>query len=198
MFCFGYELRGSSTAGLLAIGVLANPTHALTNARDAQKFVETVTIYTDANPSLAAELSEKLDEGMQVDDRKIRRLFKNQETKGIHIELEDGEQAALAFIVHKPDLQVDTTLPAQLGCECIPGFGIKVTPPFNSTSVDGVFAAGDCCSPLRMIPNAMSMGSFAGCGLARELPRRNHGSHSALPVLEKSNGFVGQPAMVDY
>ncbi|KAI1457511.1 thioredoxin reductase [Annulohypoxylon moriforme] len=197
MFCFGYELRGSSTAGLLAIGVLANPMHALTNARDAQKFVDSVTIYTDGNPSLAGELSGKLDEGMRIDDRKIRRLHKSQDDKGIHIELNDGEKVALAFIVHKPDLQVDTTLPAQLGCECVPGFGIKVNPPFNSTSVDGVFAAGDCCSPLRMIPNAMSMGSFAGCGLARELPRRKHEGPKDVPVQKRSDGLVGQQAMVE-
>lgn len=171
MFCFGYEHRGSLDAGLLAIGVLANAGHAIINAQDAHKFADTITIYTDHNPSLAAELSTKLQEGMQIDDRKIKQLHKDPEGKGITVEFECGERKLMAFLVHKPELTVDPTLPEQLGVQCVPGFGIKVTPPFNQTSVEGVYAAGDCCSPLRMIPNAMSMGSFAGCGLARELPR---------------------------
>lgn len=171
MFCFGYEHQGSRTAGVLAVGTLAHPGHAITNAQDAHKFVESVTIYTNGDSSLAEELAVKVPEGIHVENRRIKRLVKGTDDRGICIEFDEGEQILLAFVVHKPDLSVDRTLSDQLGVECIPGMGIKVTPPFNRTSVEGVYAAGDCCSPLRMIPNAMSMGSFAGCGIARELPR---------------------------
>jgi pyruvate/2-oxoglutarate dehydrogenase complex dihydrolipoamide dehydrogenase (E3) component len=48
--------------------------------------------------------------------------------------------------------------------------------PFYETNVSRFFAAGDCASPFKMIPNAMFQGSNAGAGIARELPRRvtNH------------------------
>ncbi|KAF2789629.1 thioredoxin reductase [Melanomma pulvis-pyrius CBS 109.77] len=171
MFCFGYEQRGSRSAGLIAVGPLAHPGHAITNAQDALKFAKCVTIYTNNNPSLAEELSKKLEGGLRVNDQKLKRLFKEQDSDDISVEFESGEKQSLSFLVHKPDLEVNTALPAQLGVECTPGLGINVIPPFNKTTVDGVYAAGDCCSPLRMIPNALSMGAFAGCGLARELPR---------------------------
>lgn len=172
MFCFGYEHRGSASAGLLAIGVLADPKHAITNAQDARKFVENVTIYTDGDEALKLSLASRLTEGLHVDDRKIAKLCKYAEGDGIEIHFDSGEKEVQAFLVHKPSLNVDLSLPRQLGVECVEGFGIKVIPPFNQTNISGVYAAGDCCSMLRMIPNAMSMGSFAGCGLARELPPR--------------------------
>jgi thioredoxin reductase len=172
MFCFGYEQRGSPSAGVLAIGTLAHPDHAITNARDASKFAEVTTIYTDGNSALQSQLLSKVNGGIQVNNERIRRLVQPKSGGGIVIEFHSGDKRNLSFLVHKPDLEVERSLPDQLGVECVPGFGIKVTPPFNKTNIAGVYAAGDCCSPLRNIPNAQSMGSFAGCGLARELPRR--------------------------
>jgi gliotoxin/aspirochlorine biosynthesis thioredoxin reductase len=171
MFCFGYEQRGSRSAGLLTTGQLSHPDHAITNAHDAQKFAETVTLFTNGNAALVETLSQKVEEGLLVDNRPLKRVFKESGNENIHVEFENGEVLSFSFLVSKPDLEIDPSLPDQLGVECIPGFGIKVTPPFNKSSVEGVYAAGDCCSPLRMIPNALNMGAFAGCGLARELPR---------------------------
>lgn len=171
MFCFGYELRSASTAGVLATGILSHANHVITNACDARKFVDTVIIYTDGNTLLADELSTKLQPGMQVDNRKLRQIQKDHDDRpGVSLAFDVGDMQSLAFLVHKPELRVATDLVVQLGCEYVPGSGIKVVPPFNSTNVEGVYAAGDCASPLRNIPNAMSMGSFVGCGIARELP----------------------------
>lgn len=175
MFCFGYELRGASTAGVLATGILSHVGHAITNACDARKFVDTVIIYTDGNTIVADELSTKLQPGMQVDNRKMRQIQKREDDRpGISVAFDIGDTQSLAFLVHKPELRVDIDLIAQLGCEHVPGSGIKVVPPFNLTNIEGVYAAGDCASPLRNIPNAMSMGSFVGCGIARELPAQGN------------------------
>ncbi|ETS77603.1 hypothetical protein PFICI_09665 [Pestalotiopsis fici W106-1] len=171
MFCYGHEQKDSPMAGLLAVGTLTNPIHAMINARDALKYVDKVTIYTNEDSALADILSCDAAEGIHIDNRKVERLYKPESGREIGVEFEGGEREILAFLVHKPELQAGNPVPDQLGCEYVPGLGIKVTPPFNSTSVEGVYAAGDCCSPLRNIPNAMSMGSFAGCGLARELPK---------------------------
>ncbi|CAI6334299.1 unnamed protein product [Periconia digitata] len=192
MFCFGYEQRGSRTAGLLASGQLSHPGHALTNAQDAHKFAESVTIFTNGSPALADELSQKTVAGIRVNDQKLKRFIKEPDADNIKVEFENGEIESFSFLVHKPDLEIDASLPKQLGLECVPGFGIKVTPPFNQTSVEGVYAAGDCCSPLRMIPNAMNMGAFAGCGLARELPR---GAFVMPEKVKESSGLVESTAI---
>ena len=57
----------------------------------------------------------------------------------------------------------------QLGLELGPQGEIKVTPPFNQTSVPGVFAAGDVATPMRSAIMAISMGATAGVGLVKEL-----------------------------
>lgn len=170
MFCFGNDNKASSVAGLLAMGILAHPQHAIINARDALKFVDSVTLYTNGDSQVEKALSGVIEDRLSIDSRRIKSLAKPYNGTGILIEFNTGDKQSLAFLVHKPDIEVSGAIPEQLGCEMIPEIGIKVTPPFNSTSVEGVFAAGDCCSPLRNIPSAMSMGSFAGCGIARSLP----------------------------
>ncbi|KAK7992355.1 hypothetical protein PG988_001149 [Apiospora saccharicola] len=70
---------------------------------------------------------------------------------------------------HGPDCPVDRTLPDQLGCEMDPKTGIKVFDLWYATTVEGVFAAGDCCSLLKSVLTSMSAGSTAGVGVARHL-----------------------------
>jgi gliotoxin/aspirochlorine biosynthesis thioredoxin reductase len=171
MFSFGYEQRGSPSAGLLASGALAHPMHATSNVKDALKFVDHVTVYTDGNEEVHQTLSNSLIEGMNIDNRKIVKIRTNHGSSGVFLDLEDGQSQQVAFLVHKPDMILAPELVTDLGLETSPGMGIKVRPPFNETSVDGVFAAGDCCSMMRIIPNAWNMGASAGCGLAKQLPK---------------------------
>lgn len=169
MFCFGYEKRGSSMAAVLAQGPLSDATIAAIFAIDTKKFTKHVKIYTNGNPALATALSEKALKGVEVDNRKLKKIFKV-ENDEIGIQFDEGPRDTLAFMVHQPEMNVDRTLPDQLGCECVPKTGIKINPPFNSTTVPGVYAAGDCCSSLRSVLTGMSMGSCAAVGIAREIP----------------------------
>lgn len=168
MFQFGYEQRGAPSAGLLALDALANPLHAEKLAADAHKFVDTVTIYTNANSALAAEISQPLQTAdIHVDDRKISRLTSAPEaikassssSSAINIEFANGEKATESFLVHRPLTKLKDTLPKQLGLEYDAMGEIKTSPPFCQTSVEGVFAAGDCASMMKIIPNVVSMGA---------------------------------------
>ena len=77
IFQFGYEQRSLHSAGLLALDGLVNLDPASSLADDALKFTDTVTIYTNSNPTLAAQTSDSLQIGdILVDDRKILRLSK--------------------------------------------------------------------------------------------------------------------------
>ena len=58
---------------------------------------------------------------------------------------------------------------AQLGLELGQAGEVKVNPPFNETSVRGVFAAGDVATPMRAVPMAISMGSFVAAGVASQV-----------------------------
>ncbi|KAI0400203.1 hypothetical protein F4802DRAFT_610252 [Xylaria palmicola] len=171
LFCFGYEKRGSVAAAVLAEGPLGDIMFATVYASDTKKFADRVKIYTNGNATLAADLSTKISEGMEVDNRKLKRIIQtHNKNQDLEVEFEDGPSDTIAFMAHSPDMPVDTTLPDQLGCECVPKSGIKVNPPFNSTTVPGVYAAGDCCSSLKSVLMGMAVGSCAGVGIAREIP----------------------------
>lgn len=157
-------------AAILAEGPLGNAQIAAIFAQDAKKFAALVKIYTNGNEALATELSVQLPQGVEVDHRKLKRIFKKENGQDLGIEFDEGPGDTLAFMAHQPLMPVDRTLPDQLGCEMDPQTGIKVNPPFYSTTVPGVFAAGDCCSGLRSVLIGMSSGSCAGVGIARELP----------------------------
>lgn len=173
MFQFGYEQRGASSAGLLALGSLANALHATKLADDANKFCETLTIYTNSIPNLAAEISKALETSdIQIDDRKVVRLVRGSTGSEMTIEFDSGEKKTEGFLVHRPLTCLDRNLAEQLKLDLGPTGEIHVTPPFCQTSVPGVFAAGDCASPMKIIPNAIAMGAYAGAGVARELPLR--------------------------
>ena len=194
MFQFGYEQRGLHSAGLLALDGLANPVPASSLADDALKFTDTVTIYTNSNPTLAAQISDSLQTGdILVDDRKILRLSKpgasatsssssssTSTSTRIAIEFVNGEIKGEGFLVHRPVTVLDRSIPEQLGLEYGPIGEIRTLPPFCKTTMEGVYAAGDCASMMKIIPNAINMGAYAGAGIARELPKRVTQSASRL------------------
>lgn len=71
--------------------------------------------------------------------------------------------------VGHPNIESNGPFVDQLGLETGPQGEIKVSSPFNETSVHGVFAAGDVASQLRVVPNAIYGGSLVGAGLVAQL-----------------------------
>jgi thioredoxin reductase len=172
MFQFGYELRGAETAGLLAVDALSNPMQAIALAHDGHKFADNMVIYTDGNADLAKAIGAQLTtKGITVDDRKIARLDQADKQRVV-LHFEDGTQRTEAFLVHRPNTELDRRLVDQLSLAIGPVGEIAVTPPFCKTSLPGVYAAGDCATMMKTILNAMNMGAYAGCGLCRELPKK--------------------------
>ena len=174
MFTFGYEYLGSNSAGLLAREALSSPHHAAMVVHDAMKFAKGVNVYADGNMQLAEELQVALQEtGATVDTRKVRSLRKGERGAQMTIEFENGETVQEDFLVHQPASVVNHDLIDQLGLELDARGDIVTKPPFFHTEVPGVFAAGDCASPFKMVANAQFQGSNAGAGMSRELPTRS-------------------------
>jgi thioredoxin reductase len=46
---------------------------------------------------------------------------------------------------------------------------IQTQSPFYETNVSGVFAVGDCATPVKAVSQAMAMGSFASAGIIGRL-----------------------------
>lgn len=190
---FGYEQRGLHSAGLLALDGLADPAPVSSLADDALKFTETVTIYTNSNPTLAAQIPDSLQTSdILVDDRKILRLSKPgasavsssssscSSSTGIAIEFVNGEIKGEGFLVHRPITILDRSIPEQLSLEYGPRGEVRTQPPFCKTTLESVYAAVDCASIMKIMPNAINMCAYAGAGIARDLPERITQSASRL------------------
>ncbi|KAI8623698.1 hypothetical protein F5Y19DRAFT_457633 [Xylariaceae sp. FL1651] len=167
LYCHGWEERGISTAGMLAEGDTGAVVPALHVARQALRMADRVTLYTNGNKKLADELEAALEVApapMVVNGQKITKLVKAPKRSQVTVELEDGTSITEGFIAHKPKTKLRGDLAQQLGLEITPMNTIKVLPPFNQTSVKGVFAAGDCSSPMMTLTQALATGTCVGGG----------------------------------
>ncbi|KAJ1712134.1 thioredoxin reductase GliT-like protein [Aspergillus flavus] len=170
LFCHGYEERGCASAGLLAVGDVANPMVAMHFARMAKRFASTVTLYTDGAEELAQTLQESTrGTGIKVNKKKISKLVKGHGASDVHVIFEDGTQVTEGFLTHKPKTEINGPFAEQLGLQLTPTGDLEATAPFYSTSVPGVFAAGDCASPVKVVATAMSSGVLVAGGLVGQL-----------------------------
>jgi thioredoxin reductase len=173
--CDGYEQRGTP------IGVLSfdHPMSAHL-VQMATAFDNRVTIFSNGPVSTEEPIQKALNLakafGAKLDERKIVRLINNgpSHTDGVTIEFEIGEPTTLGFIVHRAaTVNRAQHLIEQLGIETVDkamGGHIKIVNPiFNSTSVRGVFAAGDTMVMMKQAVIAMAEGLKAAIGAGMEL-----------------------------
>lgn len=169
------EHKGIATAaGVLC---LSNDSfsHVPFNALTAKRFAPAVTVFTngsmsDDDPRLASLLRK----GLAVDHRLVARIEKlaGDAEEGLRLHFVDGPPVDLAFLVHKPPTELSRAsalLASQLGLELTPGGEIALSNAFQQTSVEGVFAAGDCADPMKQVVRAVAQGVTAAGGLHKAL-----------------------------
>jgi hypothetical protein len=102
LFCDGYEDRGASSAGVLAIGDVANVSPALNLARMAKRLAEKVVIYTNGATELMDQIVAALgsDPVITFDNRRVVRLEKVDEDRSETIVyFDDGSSVSQGFLV---------------------------------------------------------------------------------------------------
>ncbi|KAL6237908.1 hypothetical protein BDW75DRAFT_202965 [Aspergillus navahoensis] len=175
LFCDGYEKRGQETAGVLALGPIANHPRALHMARMARRLSESVTVYTNGNEQLAKEIQQAAEESptgaswLNFDARPITRLEKGDIAKTVIVHFGETESKTEGFLVYNPQTEVNGPFAKQLALDMTEGGDIQTTSPFHETSLPGVFAVGDCATPLKAVTPAVAMGSLAAGGLVAQL-----------------------------
>lgn len=171
-----------SSAGVLAIGDCAALPPCARLAAQAKQIVPQVRIYTHGDDCLADKILDMIKTTnttcVTVERRRIARLsFKEaanfaREEGLVTVTFEDGSETEEAFLVHKPTMKVNGSFSKQLGLKTLPHLGhelIHAAPPFNETSVPGVFAVGDCGSPQKVYAQALAMGACTAAGLGGQL-----------------------------
>ena len=71
--------------------------------------------------------------------------------------------------MHRPKTEINGPFARDLGLELTESGDIKVSQPFCESSVKGVFAVGDCATPLQAVSQAVAMGGFSAGGLVTQL-----------------------------
>jgi thioredoxin reductase len=141
-------------------------------AQNAAQLSETVTIYTNADEAVKAELDPMISvlskSKFIIDTRKINRLTAKDESS-VSVEFEDGSTQEERFLVHNPLTSPQGPFVGQLGLEVTAMGDIKADPPFFATNVQGVYAVGDCSTPYKVIPSAISSGCNAAVAAAAEV-----------------------------
>lgn len=166
---------------MLAQGDVSNVVVALHFARQALRMAESVTLYTNGNDQLASDLDAALKAApapMTVDARKIAKLSKAPERAQVTLHFVDGTTKTEGFLAHKPSTKLRGDLATQLGLALTPMGTIVVSPPFNQTSLKGVFAAGDCSTPMQTVTAALHSGTCTGGGAPLQIQAETYGQRA--------------------
>ena len=179
LFCHGYEERGADSAGLLALGHLEMSMMAIFVSRFANRLAKKVTIYTNNNVvaaesihSVLADLkpTSKTAQNVTIETRAITKFVKKDtQNAAIEVHFDDGTFTTEGFLAHAPNFELSGNWDKKLGLEVLSSGQIKVNAPFNETSMQGVFAAGDCALVQAAVAPALCSAAAVAAGLCAQL-----------------------------
>ncbi|KAL1835471.1 hypothetical protein VTK73DRAFT_5624 [Phialemonium thermophilum] len=144
----------------------------------ARRITERLTFYTDGDEALAKQLEAQLADDkdarsgrIRFDSRKIERLERGPGAESeVVLTMKGGDQVTEGFLSHQPPTVPNGPFAQQLALELNqPSGEIKTTYPFQETSSRGVFAVGDCASPLKAVAMAIVSGATAAAGISFQL-----------------------------
>jgi thioredoxin reductase len=165
-------------AGVLGMDWIAMPEFALHLSHLSNQLVGEVTIYTNGNTDLAAQLEPSLvNKPWKMDIRKIKKVaLKTPGQPPVVMTFEDNTTVTEDFIGHAPISKLNgADFAQQLGLEINQTGDYTVFGPFQMTSAKGVYAAGDTMSMFKVLPNAVASGAQAAAGVAVALQEEKWG-----------------------
>ncbi|MGH1363886.1 MAG: NAD(P)/FAD-dependent oxidoreductase [Calditrichia bacterium] len=154
-YCHGYEVRDQKT------GIMANGEIAFHYAMLVYNLSKDIVLLTNGQ----AEFSEEQHAALKRNNIEIveSEVVKIEHDNGRmnHVILQNGEQIRLSAMYATVPSTQHCILPESLGCAMIESGHIEVDMGQQS-SLEGVFACGDCASPMRSVTLAVSSGHVAG------------------------------------
>lgn len=161
-YCHGYEFRQRST------GILANGDTAMELVKLISNWTSQLRLFTNGPSTLSSDQLARLQERhITVYESPVKELH-HAEGYLSGLTLADGDTHILQAIYLRPAFSHHAPFAQTLGCELSETGHLKVD-PFQKTTVAGIYAAGDCTSPMRSVARAVAEGSMAGAAMNKEL-----------------------------
>lgn len=161
-YCHGYEARNKKTA-IFGNGEIANHYAAL-----LLQLTKDITIYTNGPADFNDEQKAKFEQHKitVVEDK----IIKIKQSKGQveAIILTDGRACTTEIIYYRPISKQHTPLAEKLGCELDETGYLKVD-FLQRTTIEGIYAAGDCTTPMRSVATAVATGNKAGAAINSDM-----------------------------
>lgn len=161
-YCHGYEVANQPT------GILGNGDGGFETVKLIQHWTKDLTLFTNGPSTLTGEMMEQLTRRhIRVIETPLKAIIHDQGYLSA-VELADDTKVPLKAVYARVPFIQHSDIAAQLGCEFTTSGHIKVT-EFGKTTVEGVYAAGDNCSMLRGVANAVAAGLAAAAFINREM-----------------------------
>lgn len=161
-YCHGYEVHHTKT------GVLANGDMGYEFSTMIQHWTDDLTIFTNGEAELSEEQKSNLAQlSIHIDERPIRKI-EHVDGKIEHIEFANNSTFTLTALYAAVPSKQHSDLASELGCNLTEAGYVEVD-MFQKTTVEGVYAVGDCTSPFRKVSIAVASGSICGAALNREM-----------------------------
>lgn len=161
-FCHGYEVADQPT------GIWNNGDEVGHHVRMLLNWTRTLTVFTSGPATFGHEVRQLLQaHAIAIEETPVAALL---HTGGqlTALRLLDGRELPLPVLYARPPAQQASTLPQQLGCALTDQGFIQIDANYLTT-VPGVWAAGDCCSPMPQLALAIAAGNLVGGTLSREI-----------------------------
>jgi thioredoxin reductase len=161
-YCHGYEVKNLKTA------VLANADAAMHYAQLLLQWTKDLTLFTNGNSLFTEEQKAKLQHhNIAIVEGGVDRLEQNNGQLQ-DIILKDGSIHNFNVMYYKPAFEFYTNLHEQLGCT-LNEMGFIATDEWQKTAIPGIYASGDCATPMRSVAMAVAEGMKAGAMINNEL-----------------------------
>ena len=161
-YCHGYEVVDQDTGLWLNGDMVAHMVPMLLN------WTRQLTVFTNGPATFGAEVRALLTAyGVGLEETPVETLLHTgPQLNGLG--LADGRAVALPVLYAGLPRHQASDLPARLGCALDEQNLLRVDEQ-NQTTVPGVYAAGDNCTMLHQLANAIGVGNRVGAMLSRDL-----------------------------
>jgi len=165
-YCHGYEVKGEKTA------IVANGEMGFEYVKMISNWTKDLRLLTNGKSTLTLEQTEVVKKhNIEIIESEIA-SFEHENGIVQQIVFKDDSKIDVRAAYYRPAMEQHCPLPEHLGCD-INENGLIQVDFMQKTTIDGVYASGDCTTQMRSVVFAVSTGSFAGVAINSALISEN-------------------------